>query len=66
MDVKTAFLHGGLDEDLYMKQPEEYAIPGKEHLICKMKRSLYGVKQGPNNGIRSWMHLCSNIHKKPC
>ena len=47
MDVKTAFLHGGLDEDLYMKQPEEYAIPGKEHLTCKLRRSLYGLKQAP-------------------
>ena len=45
MDVKTAFLHGDLDKELYMKQPEGYAIPGKEHLVCKLKRSLYGLKQ---------------------
>ena len=36
-----------LDEELYMKQPEGYATPGKEHLVCKLKRSLYGLKQGP-------------------
>ena len=47
MDVKTAFLHGDLDKELYMKQPEGYAIPGKEHLVCKLKRSLYGLKQAP-------------------
>ena len=44
MDVKTAFLHGGLDEELYIKQPEGYAIPGKQHLACKLRRSFYGLK----------------------
>ena len=40
MDLKIAFLHGNLDEELYMKQLEGYPIPGKEHLVCKLKRSL--------------------------
>ena len=44
MDVKTAFLHGDLDEELYMRQPEGYVIPGKEKQVCKLKRSLYGLK----------------------
>ncbi|MCO5610248.1 hypothetical protein L7F22_064484 [Adiantum nelumboides] len=45
MDVHTAFLHGDVEEELYMKQPEGYVIPGKEHLVCKLNRSLYGLKQ---------------------
>ena len=45
MDVHTAFLHSDIDEDLYMKQPGGFVIPGKEHLICKFNRSLYGLKQ---------------------
>ncbi|MCO5569008.1 hypothetical protein L7F22_022714 [Adiantum nelumboides] len=45
MDVHTAFLHGDVEEELYMKQPEDYVIPGKEHLVCKLNRSLYGLKQ---------------------
>ena len=47
MDVVTAFLNGTLKEEIYMQQPEGYAQPGSEHLVCKLKRSLYGLKQSP-------------------
>ena len=45
MDVKTAFLNGNLDEDIYMDQPEGFAKEGIEHLACKLKKSIYGLKQ---------------------
>ena len=48
MDVKTAFLHGSLDEELYMLQPEGFTIPGKEHLVCKLRCNLYRLKQAPS------------------
>ncbi|KAE8883710.1 hypothetical protein PF003_g32331 [Phytophthora fragariae] len=35
MDVKTAFLNGFLEDEIYMVQPEGFQIPGKEHLVCK-------------------------------
>ena len=47
MDVSAAFLNGDLKEDVYMTQPESFVIKGKEHLVCKLKRSLYGLKQSP-------------------
>ena len=47
MDVKTAFLHGDLEEEIYMKQPEDCAEPGQEHKVCKLVRSLYGLKKAP-------------------
>ena len=47
MDVKTAFLHGDLDENIYMMQPEGFPVVGKEKLVCKLKKSLYGLKQAP-------------------
>ena len=47
MDVKTAFLHGDLEEEIYMSQPEHYIVKGKESLICRLKKSLYGLKQSP-------------------
>ncbi|KAK1666037.1 hypothetical protein QYE76_054196 [Lolium multiflorum] len=45
MDVKTAFLNGDLDEDVYMTQPEGFVVEGKEHLACRLKKSIYGLKQ---------------------
>ena len=45
MDVKTAFLHGQLEETIYMMQPEGFEVPGKESMVCRLKRSLYGLKQ---------------------
>ena len=47
MDVKTAFLNGELNEEIYMKQPEGCVIPGQENKVCKLVRSLYGLKQAP-------------------
>ena len=52
MDVKIAFLHGDLHEDIYMQQPEGFEEKSKEKLVCKLKKSLYGLKQAP----REWYH----------
>jgi transposase InsO family protein len=45
MDVKTAFLNGDLDHVIYMTQPEGFAVAGQEQLVCKLGKSLYGLKQ---------------------
>jgi hypothetical protein len=47
MDVKTMFLHEDLDEEIYMKQPKGFTVKGKKELVCKLKKSLYGLKQSP-------------------
>ena len=47
LDVKTTFLHGDLDEDIYMEQPEGFVQHQKGILVCKLKKSLYGQKQSP-------------------
>ncbi|KAG8499189.1 hypothetical protein CXB51_005621 [Gossypium anomalum] len=50
LDVKTAFLHGELEEDIYMQQPEGFTVSEKEDYVCLLKKSLYGLKQSP----RQW------------
>ena len=47
MDVKTTFLYGDMEEEIYMKQPEGFMVKGKKELVCKLKKSLYGLKQSP-------------------
>jgi len=47
MDVKTAFLNGELNEVIYMKQPQGFIEEDCENLVCKLKRSIYGLKQSP-------------------
>lgn len=50
LDVKTAFLHGDLEEVIFMEQPEGFKQPETEHMVCRLKKSLYGLKQSP----RQW------------
>ena len=48
MDVKSAFFHGDLEEEIYMKQPEGFI--DDPSLLCRLRKSLYGLKQAP----RAW------------
>ena len=47
MDVKTAFLNGELEEEIYMEQPEGFIVPEQENKVCRLIKSLYGLKQAP-------------------
>ncbi|XP_053166755.1 uncharacterized protein LOC128351321 isoform X1 [Hemicordylus capensis] len=50
LDIKTAFLHGEIEEDIYMQQPPGFEEPGKKGLVCKLQKSIYGLKQA----ARAW------------
>lgn len=56
-DVKTAFLNGVIQETIYMKQPPGFVVKGQEHLVCSLKRSIYGLKQAAN----SWNEAINEI-----
>ena len=58
MDVKTSFLNGELEEEVYMKQPEGFILKENENLICKLKKSIYGLKQAS----RRWYFKFHNTY----
>lgn len=49
LDVKTAFLHGQLKEEVFVSQPEGYVIKGSEAKVYKLKKAFYGLRQAPRN-----------------
>lgn len=52
MDVKTAFLNGDIEETIYMVQPEHFTLGDAKDMVCKLKKSIYGLKQAS----RQWYH----------
>ena len=54
----TAFLNDQLDEDIYMAQPDGFNIVAKSDYACKLKWSLYNLKQSPACGTKQLMTLC--------
>jgi hypothetical protein len=47
MDVKTTFLNGELEEEIYMEQPDGFVVKGQESKVCRLLKSLYGLKKAP-------------------
>ena len=66
MDVKTAFLHGELEEEIYMEQPEGFLVKGKEDYVCKLKKSLYGLKQAPRQWYMKFESVMGEQGYKRC
>jgi hypothetical protein len=61
MDVKTTFLNGELDEEIYMEWPARFVANGQEGMVCKLLKSLYGLKQAPKQWHEKFNRTLTSI-----
>ncbi|RVW92863.1 Retrovirus-related Pol polyprotein from transposon TNT 1-94 [Vitis vinifera] len=61
MDVKTAFLNGNIDETIYMVQPENFESNDSKQLVCRLKRSIYGLKQASRQWYRKFDQVITSF-----
>ena len=64
--MKTVFLHGDLEENIYMIQPKRFIVQGQENLVYKLKKSLYGLKQAPRQWYKKFDSFMHRIGFKRC
>ena len=66
MDVKKMFLHGKVEEKIYMKQPKGYIQEGKEKKVCLLKKFFYGLKQSPKQWYKQFDSFMIKIKYNRC
>ena len=66
LDVKTTFLHGELEEVIYMHQPKGFVVLGAETQVCRPRKSLYGLKQSPRQWIKKFDSYMLRIGYSRC
>jgi hypothetical protein len=59
MDVKSDFMNGELEEEVYIEQPEIFQLSENADYVCKLKKALYGLKQAPRVCTLEWISNCS-------
>nr|KYP60322.1 Retrovirus-related Pol polyprotein from transposon TNT 1-94 [Cajanus cajan]KYP60337.1 Retrovirus-related Pol polyprotein from transposon TNT 1-94 [Cajanus cajan]KYP60343.1 Retrovirus-related Pol polyprotein from transposon TNT 1-94 [Cajanus cajan] len=60
MDVKTMFLNGNIDKTIYMIQPENFILKDSNKLVCKLKKSIYGLKQASRKWYFKFHHVITS------
>ena len=61
MDIKTTFLNGELDEEIYMKQPKGFLVQGHEDKVYKLQKALYGLKQSSRQWYKKFHQAINEI-----
>ena len=61
MDVKTAFLNEDIEESIYMVQPENFESKDSKHLVCRLKKSIYGLKQASRQWYRKFDQVVTSF-----
>ena len=56
MDMKTAFINGEVEEEVYIQHPKGFVVHGKESHVCKLRKALYGLK----HALRDWYSRINN------
>ena len=66
LDVKTTFLHGDLEEDIYIQQPEGFMVSDKKDYVCLLKKSLYSLKRPPRQWYKRFDSLMISHSFRRC
>jgi hypothetical protein len=66
MDVKTTFLNGEIEEEVYIEQPEGFVIHNEKSHVCRLKKSLYGLKQAPHAWYEKMDRFLMSLGFKKC
>ena len=61
LDIKTAFLHNDLKEEIYMEQSKGFVVSSQKHLICRLRKSLYGLKQAPQQWCKKFNDFIHSV-----
>jgi hypothetical protein len=61
MDVKTAFMNGVIEEEVYIEQPQGFEVEDRKSHVCRLKKALYGLKQAPKSLVWPYRHFLDEL-----
>ena len=61
LDVKTTFLHGDLNEEIYMEHSKVFVATSQEHLVCRLRKNFYSLKQAPQQWYKKFDDFIQSV-----